>query len=42
MAKSFLRRTKYDKSTIRKVEIIVRRGYYRKPRKLVSPAWRPS
>jgi len=30
MAKSFLRRSKCDKSTLRKVEIIARRGYYRK------------
>ena len=42
MAKSFLRRTKYDKSTLRKIDIIMRRGYYRKPRKPVVPAWRQS
>jgi hypothetical protein len=32
MAKTFMRRSKCDKSTLRKIEIIVRRGYYRKPR----------
>ena len=42
MAKSFLRRTKYDKSTLRKIEVILRRGYYRKPRKLVALAGRLS
>jgi hypothetical protein len=28
--KSFLRRSKCDKSTLRKIEIIMRRGYFRK------------
>ena len=34
--KSYLRRTKYSKSTLRKIELIIRRGYHRKPRRQPS------
>jgi len=37
MAKSFLRRSKCDKSTLRRVEIIARRGYYKKRRRQTLP-----
>jgi hypothetical protein len=39
--KSFLRKSKCDKSTLRKVELIFLRGFYRKPRRgpVVTPGF---
>jgi hypothetical protein len=33
MAKTFMRRSKCDKSTLHKIDVIMRRGCYRKPRR---------
>ena len=38
MAKTFLKRTKYDRSTLRKIDLIIRRGYFRKRRPALE--WR--
>jgi hypothetical protein len=38
MAKTFLRRSKCPKSTLRRIEIILRRGWYKRRRQ--SKDWR--
>lgn len=44
MAKSYMRRSKCDRSTLRRIEIILRRGDYKKRRRKNSQIenWRQS